>query len=45
MTAYAIMRLFPTETASITGGRILHDGGDLVGLPENELRRYRGVRI
>lgn len=45
MTAYAMMRLFPTEAASITGGRILFDGVDLVGLPEDELRRYRGARI
>jgi ABC-type dipeptide/oligopeptide/nickel transport system ATPase component len=45
MTAYAIIRLFPAETISITGGRILYGGVDLAALPEGELNRYRGRHI
>ncbi len=45
MTAYAIIRLFPTEAASITGGRILFGDTDLVQLSEDALSRYRGGRI
>jgi ABC-type glutathione transport system ATPase component len=45
MTAYAVLRLFPTDAAVITGGRILFDGTDLVQLPEDTMRTYRGARI
>ncbi len=45
MTAYAIIRLFPTDAAAITGGRILFGDVDLVSLPEKDLNRYRGVGI
>ncbi len=45
MTAYAIIRLFPTDAAAITGGRILFGDVDLVSLPAEELNRYRGARI
>ncbi|MGQ0569508.1 MAG: ABC transporter ATP-binding protein [Armatimonadota bacterium] len=45
MTAFAIIRLFPTQAATITEGRILYGGVDLVRLPERELNQYRGRRI
>ena len=44
MTAYAVLRLFPTP-ARITGGRILFDGLDLAALPERDLARIRGRRL
>ena len=45
MTAFAIIRLFPTDAAAITGGRILFGDVDLVQLSEEQLTRYRGGRI
>jgi ABC-type glutathione transport system ATPase component len=45
MTAYAIIRLFPTEAFAITGGRILFGDVDLTALPDADLNRYRGARI
>lgn len=45
MTAYAIIRLFPTDAAVITGGRILFGDVDLTQLSEDDLRPYRGARI
>jgi ABC-type dipeptide/oligopeptide/nickel transport system ATPase component len=45
MTAYAIMRLFPTEAAAITAGRILFEDVDLVQVPEEQMPRYRGAKI
>jgi len=45
LTAYAIIRLFPTDAAAITGGRILFGDVDLVSLPAEELNRYRGAPI
>ena len=45
MTAFAIIRLFPTEAAAIVGGRILFGDVDLVQLSEEQLTRYRGARI
>jgi peptide/nickel transport system ATP-binding protein len=43
MTALALMGLLP-ERASISGS-ILLDGGELVGLPEDEWCKLRGARI
>ena len=44
MTALALNRLLP-EVGRITGGRILLDGEDLLGLTESGMRRVRGGRI
>lgn len=41
----SIMRLLP-ESARIEGGRIVYDGlGDLISLPEQEMRHIRGRKI
>ncbi|MCL6650094.1 MAG: ABC transporter ATP-binding protein [Chloroflexi bacterium] len=45
MTACAVLRLLPTEQAVITGGRIEFDGVDLLALPEEQMRTYRGAKI
>lgn len=45
MTAYAVLRILPTDAAAITGGRILFRDVDLIPLSETELNRYRGARI
>ncbi len=45
MTALSILRILPRPVASIAGGRILFEGVDLLKLPENEMRAYRGRRI
>lgn len=45
VTAYAIIRLFPTPAFRITGGRILFGGVDLAALPERAMERYRGREI
>ena len=44
MTALALMRLLP-ENGSVTGGRVLLDGQDIVDLPESGMRRVRGGRV
>ena len=44
ITALSIMRLLPAA-AQITGGEVLLDGEDLLGLPESAMRRYRGARM
>ncbi|MFY9916224.1 MAG: ABC transporter ATP-binding protein, partial [Nocardioidaceae bacterium] len=44
MTALSIMQLLPTG-GEVVKGAIRLDGNDLVGLPEDELRRVRGGRI
>ncbi len=44
ITALALLRLVP-EPGRITGGRILLDGDDLLGLAEPEMRSVRGGRI
>jgi oligopeptide/dipeptide ABC transporter ATP-binding protein len=44
MTAYAILRLVP-DPGRITGGRILLDGEDLLGLSDARMRSVRGARI
>ncbi|WP_374449025.1 ABC transporter ATP-binding protein [Stella sp.] len=45
MTALSILRILPRPAASNAGGRVLFDGVDLLGLPEAEMRGYRGRRI
>lgn len=45
VTSLAIMRLIPTPPGRITAGRIVFDGGDLLTLPEREMRSLRGDRI
>jgi len=51
VTALSVMRLLPDATASFGGGEILYtpkDGGqtvDMLKLPENALRAYRGAEI
>ena len=41
MTALSLMRLLP-EGGRIAGGRVLFDRGDILALPEFEMRRVRG---
>ncbi|MDR7481294.1 MAG: ABC transporter ATP-binding protein [Armatimonadota bacterium] len=45
MTACAVLRLFPTDAAIITAGRVLLGDVDLTALPEAALTRYRGRRV
>ncbi|HXF82274.1 MAG TPA: ABC transporter ATP-binding protein [bacterium] len=45
MTAFSILRLFPTPSAWVAGGRVLFDGRDLTALPESELRAVRGREV
>jgi oligopeptide/dipeptide ABC transporter ATP-binding protein len=45
VTSLAIMRLIPNPPGRITAGRILFEGGDLLSLPEREMRALRGNRI
>jgi oligopeptide/dipeptide ABC transporter ATP-binding protein len=44
MSALAVMRLVPPP-GTITAGRIVFDGRDLLRLRESEMRRIRGARI
>ena len=44
MTVLSIMRLLPAA-ATITAGRVLLDGRDLVGLERGEMRSVRGRDI
>ena len=43
--ALSVMRLIPRPPGRIVSGRILFEGQDLLGLPEEEMRRVRGKRI
>ncbi|HEV7616609.1 MAG TPA: ABC transporter ATP-binding protein [Burkholderiaceae bacterium] len=45
VTSLAIMGLLPARIASVTDGRILFDGQDLLSLSEAQKRRLRGDRI
>ena len=46
VTALALTRLLPTPPARYDGGQILLDGhGDILQLPERDLRRVRGAAI
>jgi peptide/nickel transport system ATP-binding protein len=44
MTALSIVRLLPT-TARVTGGEILLDGVDVLGLSDREMNHIRGARV
>jgi ABC-type dipeptide/oligopeptide/nickel transport system ATPase component len=44
VTAFAILRLLQPP-GRVTGGRVLFEGRDLLGLPEHEMRHVRGARI
>jgi len=44
-TALSIMRLLPKDIGFITGGAIRFNGSDLVGMPENALRKLRGSQM
>jgi peptide/nickel transport system ATP-binding protein/oligopeptide transport system ATP-binding protein len=43
--ALSIMRLIPRPPGRIVSGRILFEGGDLLSLSDEEMRRVRGKRI
>ena len=45
MTAFSIVRLFPTTAARVQSGRVFLDGQDLMTLDEAALRRVRGRRV
>jgi oligopeptide transport system ATP-binding protein len=45
VTAQAIMGIIDSPPGFVTGGRVMFDGTDLLALPEDERRRYRGRRI
>jgi oligopeptide/dipeptide ABC transporter ATP-binding protein len=45
VTALSIMRLIPNPPGKITDGKILFEDGDLLKLPENQMRQVRGNRI
>ncbi len=45
VTAMSVLGLVPTPPGHITGGRILFEGADLVGMPLRGLQDIRGNRI
>lgn len=45
MTAFAIMKLFPSPLARVAEGQILLEGRDLARLAPAELRAMRGARV
>ncbi|MEO6984438.1 MAG: ABC transporter ATP-binding protein [Paralcaligenes sp.] len=45
ISSLAIMGLLPARISSVTAGRILFDGQDLLRLGDAEIRRLRGARI
>ncbi len=45
VTALSILRLVPDPPGRIVAGRVRLDSADLLGLPEEEMRRVRGNRI
>jgi oligopeptide/dipeptide ABC transporter ATP-binding protein len=45
ITCLSVLRLLPKATASITGGRVLFDGSDLLQKSDAEMRAIRGARI
>jgi oligopeptide/dipeptide ABC transporter ATP-binding protein len=45
VTAQSILRLIPEPPGKIVNGRILFDGGDLLGISMEEMRSIRGKRI
>src|ERR1044071_8633170 len=45
VTNLSILRLIPSPPGRIVGGQILFDGQDIVGMPDEEIRKLRGKRI
>ncbi len=45
VTALSIMRLIPDPPGRITGGQVVFDGRDLLGLSDKEMRHVRGKDI
>jgi oligopeptide/dipeptide ABC transporter ATP-binding protein len=45
VTAQSVLRLIPEPPGKIVNGRILFDGGDLLGIPMEDMRSIRGKRI
>lgn len=45
MTAFSILRLFPTMAARIESGRVLFGGRDLRSLSDREMREVRGQQV
>jgi peptide/nickel transport system ATP-binding protein len=45
ITAHAVIGLLPPNQLKVDGGRILLNGRDIAGLPEEERRKLRGSRI
>jgi ABC-type dipeptide/oligopeptide/nickel transport system ATPase component len=45
VNALSILRLIPDPPGRITGGQVLFDGRDLMGLSEEQMRRVRGGDI
>lgn len=44
-TAFSIMQLLPKDVGFITGGSILFNGSDVIGMPESGLRKIRGSQM
>ena len=45
MTAFSILQLFPTKAARVTGGKVLLNGRDLLGLSDGQMRAVRGREV
>jgi len=45
VSALSILRLIPDPPGRVTGGQVLFDGRDLMGLSEEQMRRVRGGDI
>jgi len=45
ITCLSVLRLLPKASASITGGRVLFEGADLLHMADAEMRAIRGSRI
>jgi oligopeptide/dipeptide ABC transporter ATP-binding protein len=45
LTCLSILRLIPDSVGRVTGGRVVLEGNDTIGLSESEMRRVRGKRI
>lgn len=44
-TALGVMGLLPERTAKVTGGRVLYEGKDILGLSDREMLTIRGEKI
>ena len=45
VTCRALMRLLPTASLAITGGRVMLEGNDITALSEKQMQQVRGRRI